>query len=129
MTNTIRHIVHIATAAQATRNVNPAKKKIIEKIKKGKKVKELLNKAIDTYGIEEQLLQTVEECAELIQAINKWRRSKDLESTKDPVEPLAEETADVIIMLEQIKIMVGEPKINWWIDFKLQRLAERLEAK
>ena len=129
MTNTIRHIVHIATAAQATRNVNPAKKKIIEKIKKGKKVKELLNKAIDTYGIEEQLLQTVEECAELIQAINKWRRTKDLESTKDAVEHLAEEAADVIIMLEQIKIMVGEPKMNWWIDFKLQRLAERLEAK
>ena len=126
MTNTIRHIVHIATAAQATRNVNPAKKKIIEK---GKKVKELLNKAIDTYGIEEQLLQTVEECAELIQAINKWRRTKDLESTKDAVEHLAEEAADVIIMLEQIKIMVGEPKINWWIDFKLQRLAERLEAQ
>ena len=91
--------------------------------------KELLEKAIDTYGIEEQLLQTVEECAELIQAINKWRRSKDRESTKDAVEHLAEETADVIIMLEQIKIMVGEPKIKWFIDFKLQRLAERLEAK
>ena len=39
----------------------------------------------------------------------------------------AEEAADVIIMTEQIKIMVGEPKINWWIEFKLQRLAERLE--
>ena len=89
--------------------------------------KELLNKAIDTYGIEEQLLQTVEECAELIQAINKWRRSKDRESIKDSVEHLAEEAADVIIMLEQIKIMVGEPKVNWWIEFKLQRLADRLE--
>ena len=91
--------------------------------------KELLNKAIDTYGIEEQLLQTVEECAELIQAINKWRRSKDLESTKDAVEHLAEETADVIIMMEQLKIIIGEHKVKWFIDFKLQRLAERLEAQ
>lgn len=90
--------------------------------------KEVLEKAIDTYGIEEQLLQTAEECAELIQAINKWRRSKDLESTKDAVEHLAEEAADVIIMTEQLKIIIGEPKIKWFIDFKLQRLAERLEA-
>lgn len=89
--------------------------------------KELLNKAIDTYGIEEQLLQTVEECAELIQAINKWRRAQNRESIKDAVDHLAEEAADVIIMIEQIKIMVGEPKVNWWIEFKLQRLAERLE--
>lgn len=91
--------------------------------------KQLLEKAIDTYGIEEQLLQTVEECAELIQAINKWRRSKDLENIKDAVEHLSEEAADVIIMMEQLKIIIGEHKINWWIDFKLQRLAERLEAK
>lgn len=91
--------------------------------------KQLLEKAIDTYGIEEQLLQTVEECAELIQAINKWRRSKDRENIKDAVEHLAEEAADVIIMMEQLKIIIGEHKINWWIDFKLQRLAERLEAK
>lgn len=91
--------------------------------------KELLNKAIDTYGIEEQLLQTVEECAELIQAINKWRMAQNRESIKDAVDHLAEEAADVIIMMEQIKIMVGEPKVNWWIEFKLQRLEERLEAK
>lgn len=91
--------------------------------------KELLEKAIDTYGIEEQLLQTVEECAELIQAINKWRRSKDRENIKDAVDHLAEEIADCIIMLEQAKIITGEHKVNWWIEFKLQRLAERLEAK
>lgn len=90
--------------------------------------KELLNKVIDTYGIEGQLLQAAEECAELIQAINKWRRAKDLEEIKDAVDHLAEEAADVIIMTEQIKIMVGEPKINWWIEFKLHRLEERLET-
>lgn len=91
--------------------------------------KELLNKAIDTYGIEEQLLQTVEECAELIQAINKWRRSKDRENIKDAVDHLAEEISDCIIMLEQAKIIAGEHKVNWWIDFKLQRLAGKLDAK
>lgn len=91
--------------------------------------KELLEKAIDTYGIEEQLLQTVEECAELIQAINKWRREKGWVERKDALDHLAEEAADVIIMMEQIKIILGETKINWWIDFKLQRLAERLEAQ
>ena len=74
-----------------------------------------------------RLLQTVEECAELIQAINKWRRAQNRESIKDAVDHLAEEAADVIIMMEQIKIMVGEPKVNWWIEFKLQRLEERLE--
>lgn len=89
--------------------------------------KELLNKAIDTYGVEEQMLQTVEECAELIQAVNKWRRAAGIENIKEAVEHLAEETADSIIMLEQMRILVGEHKVNWWIDFKQQRLAERLE--
>lgn len=91
--------------------------------------KELLNKAIDTYGKEEQLLQTVEECAELIQAINKWRRKKDWVGKKDAADHLAEEIADCIIMLEQARIIAGEAKVNWWIDFKLQRLAGKLDAK
>ena len=91
--------------------------------------KDILEKAVDTYGLENQLLQGVEECAEFIQAVNKWRRAKCREDVKDAVEHLAEEIADCIIMMEQAKIMVGEHRVNWWVDFKMNRLKEELEAK
>ena len=91
--------------------------------------RDILEKAVDTYGLENQLLQGAEECAEFIQAVNKWRRAKDREDVKDAVDHLAEEVADCIIMMEQAKIMIGEHKVNWWVDFKMNRLKEELEAR
>lgn len=54
-------------------------------------------KAIETYGAEAQEGVSQEECAELIQAISKKHRGKK--------HNIAEEIADVEIMLEQIKII------------------------
>ena len=51
------------------------------------------------YGLPAQIDQTQEECAELIVARNKWKRSKGQIDLK----AVAEELADVSIMVEQIK--------------------------
>lgn len=82
----------------------------------------ILNKAIETYGVEVQLIMTFEEMAELTQAICKNLRGRD------NLNNVVEEIADVEIMLAQVK-MIFEIE-QWEIDrqkkAKLIRLAERL---
>lgn len=66
------------------------------------------------YGYEAQSNQLVEECAELIQAINKYRRASTSlgipvaeEKKAIAFDNLKEEICDVEIMLEQIKDLLG----------------------
>lgn len=87
---------------------------------------ELYKIAIETYGDEAQINQGIEEMAELIQAINKFRRNP----CKETLKGIAEEIADVEIMLEQYKIIFGATlPVNRIKSNKLQRLAERLGVK
>lgn len=59
-----------------------------------------LAKIADHYGLENQLNQTQEECGELVQAISKYRRKKDIKG-------LVGEIADVKIMLYQLEYLLG----------------------
>ena len=87
---------------------------------------ELYKIAIETYGDEAQINQGIEEMAELIQAINKFRRNPCDETLKG----IEEEIADVEIMLEQYKIIFGATlPVDHIKSNKLQRLAERLGVK
>ena len=84
---------------------------------------EILQKAVDTYGINNQLNQLQEECAELIVAVNKYRRTPF-----DNLDGLVDEFADVIIMHNQIINKFNlEVRVHERIEFKLNRLKERLE--
>jgi NTP pyrophosphatase (non-canonical NTP hydrolase) len=58
---------------------------------------QILKSAIKTFGERNQEEMAVEECAELIQAINHKHRGRE--------HNIAEEIADVEIMLEQLKII------------------------
>jgi NTP pyrophosphatase (non-canonical NTP hydrolase) len=60
-------------------------------------IEELYKTAIRRYGAETQENQAIEECAELITAINHKHRGRE--------HNIAEEIADVEIMLEQLKII------------------------
>jgi hypothetical protein len=42
---------------------------------------------------------------------------------------LREEIADCIITLQQMRLMYGEDSVDWWIDFKLERLNDRIEEE
>lgn len=89
--------------------------KSVEEVKE--ELKELNCKVAEYYGYEAQSNQLIEECAELIQAINKFRRARglgqatpaDLMAAKDN---LIEEIADVEVMLEQIKYLLHIPEID-----------------
>ena len=76
-------------------------------------------KAIARYGAEEQEGVAQEECAELIQAISKKHRGKP--------HNIAEEIADVEIMLEQLKIINDcENEVKEIRKQKISRLAKNL---
>ena len=61
---------------------------------------ETYDKAREVYGLDAQILMAVEEMSELIKEICK--RSRELNS----MENVAEEIADVTIMLEQMKYLL-----------------------
>jgi len=81
----------------------------------------LLNKALKEWGTEAQLDMVIEECAELIGAIQKWRRHR-VESEK-----VLEECVDVTLMMEQLKMMLDAPTLFDQIkEKKLARLKNLL---
>lgn len=86
----------------------------------------LLLKVIAKNGIK-QLDIVQEELAELIQAISKFKRYNDKESELKVIE----ETADVYIMLKQLKMLFNIPQqvIEDEIDVKLDKLEGYLNKK
>lgn len=81
----------------------------------------ILENAIERYGAKAQEGVAQEECAELIQAISKKHRGKP--------HNIAEEIADVEIMLEQLKIINSCWKeVKEIKESKIQRLSYRLQG-
>lgn len=90
--------------------------------------KEIMQKAIDTYGVENQIIKTVEELSELSQALCKFLLKPYTESDRTILDNIYEEMADVEIMLEQCKMIFyeSEDKINDYKKKKIKRLERRL---
>lgn len=87
-----------------------------------RKDKKLLYRAICTFGPEAQIKKTFEEMGELQEAICK------VDTGRDTLEHLAEEVADVQIMLDQVILMYGiEETVVDWREEKLGRLREKIE--
>jgi len=81
--------------------------------------KTTISNAIKAFGKEKQMDMVIEECAELIQAVNKYKRKPNIDTLKS----LAGEIADVQIMLKQLIEMHNlEFDVNRFIDIKLERL-------
>jgi len=98
---------------------------------------EILQKAIDTYGIDAQLEMVVEECSELIHAIQKLKRQKySIYAGKRPVDRTVNDTlaydavcseiADVQILIDQMMTVFDKETINVCRERKIKRLEERL---
>lgn len=90
------------------------------------------------YGYEAQSSQLIEESAELIQAINKYRRASTSlgipvdESKKErALDNLKEEIVDVEIMLEQIKYLLelSDEELAAIKVYKVNRTMERISAR
>ena len=103
--------------------------------------KEILQKAIDTYGDDSQMDMCIEEMSELTKALLKFRRLENKKSTVKSIDyaeyisekihtasNVAEEIADVKIMLVQMEMIFGcSEEVNNQIEFKIKRLKERLK--
>ena len=96
--------------------------------------KEIMQKAINTYGLENQMIKTIEELAELSQSLSKAlvrlnsKSDASLSVDLKSVDNIFEEMADVEIMLEQCEMMFKcETEVQNWKEKKIARLAERLK--
>lgn len=90
-------------------------------------IKNIFLQSISLFGKESQSRLAMEECAELIQAINKCLRHPDVEERKNN---LIEEICDVEIMLYQLKVIFGidEEAILKMKMEKAKREKERIQT-
>ena len=82
-------------------------------------------KAIAKWGRTSQIDMLQEECAELIVAINKYKRNN-----VGTTEAVLEEIADVEIMIDQIKVLLeaNELRVDVFKEKKIERLKDMLNA-
>lgn len=84
--------------------------------------KRLYKEAINTFGAPAQAVIAMEECSELIKEISKALRNKINRGN------IAEEIADVEIMVEQLKLMFDvEEIVEQFIKIKNDRIAELIK--
>lgn len=89
---------------------------------------QVLRKVLRIYGESNQIIKLGEEVGELLQAVSKFHWSSNgnnsLGEKATFKESVVTEVADVMVMLEQIKLMVGidEDELSKEIDRKIKRL-------
>lgn len=81
----------------------------------------VLQRAIEEFGRQEQIDMAIEECAELINALEKLRRNR-----VGPIDVITE-IADVQIMTTQLAYMFGEKEVAAERARKVERLKGRIE--
>lgn len=84
--------------------------------------KDLYKQVLAKWGTVAQVMMTIEECSELIDALCKLDRYRVNEDA------VITEIADVMIMCEQMSILFGEELVEKEKDRKLERLKQRLNG-
>lgn len=77
-------------------------------------------RAIDHFGVENQIEKAMEEMGELITELAR-RHSPRADRDK-----IAEEVADALIMLEQLRVIFGGERVDEQVERKLCRLLDRI---
>lgn len=87
------------------------------------KIETLTKLALDKWGEEFELDMVIEECAELIDAIQKYRRGRV------KIDAVIGEGVDVELCIEQLKLIANPDGLLWelWRNKKLERLQKLLE--
>lgn len=96
------------------------------------RVRDLTIPAFSYWGLRAQVVKTIEECAELSVQLCKWinisPRASELVGFDPKLrERLLDETADALIMLNQMRIALGEADVDMRIEFKIQRTEKILK--
>lgn len=98
--------------------------KIIKNVDSNKRNKEIYKKAITKYGLYAQIDMVFEEMSELQKELCKFKRGKS------NISNIAEEIADVKIMLEQMELAFFiKDKVELQKDLKIKRLEERIKGE
>ena len=85
-----------------------------------KKKQDIMHRACNRYGTQNQLLKTIEECNELGSAIAKYLISP---KSKENENHVLEEIADVSIMIQQLRTFIfDDAEIEYIERKKLERL-------
>lgn len=91
------------------------------------KEKEIFEQCVEKWGVLSQFDMMVEECAELIDAIQKRKRKTELtpDSYADLTVHIIEECVDVDLLIEQMKAMINVPTM--WKQIRKQKI-QRLKS-
>ena len=92
----------------------------------------IYDEATKPWGLVAQYDQCVEEMAEMILAINKYKRKvlyKEYQNDDKVIKNLVEEIADVSICLEQMKHFFKDYKIDEVIEQKMQKFLKEIEEQ
>ena len=89
-----------------------------------------LLKIFHHYGVFGQLRKLNEECYELIEAISDYVYETDAEESNECFNHMEEEFADVMVVLEQIKVHyeLDNHRIMEIMEKKIDRTLERIEG-
>ncbi|MCK9575200.1 MAG: hypothetical protein WCX32_03025 [Clostridia bacterium] len=90
----------------------------------------IYEEATKKWGVVAQYDQCIEEMAELIVAINKYKRKcvyGEYKNKPEIEENLIEELADVTMCIEQMKHFFGEDKIEASLEVKLAKFKKQID--
>src|SRR5574344_562364 len=89
-----------------------------------------IEKIADHYGLQRQLSKSVEELIELVQAIQEYSFKLGMCDDEISTEHVAEEIADVKIMLAQLEYLLElEEEVKDRVEFKLNRQMDRIKLE
>ena len=104
-------------------------------------MKNKISKIANHYQFGNQSRQLAEECAELVQAVNKYYRFRNSKNSRDEIltstedsnmliQHIVEEIADVEIMLEQMKVLLNlsDEAVEGVKNIKVNRELARIKA-
>lgn len=90
-------------------------------------VLDIVNDAAVYYGFDHQMLKLIEELGELSREAVKIL----LEETDFGIDHFFEEWADVLILLDQMRLFLpsADDRVKYWYDKKIARLSCRMEKE
>ena len=81
------------------------------------------------YGFSHQANILIEEMSELTKELCKYNRATTIAEKVELLENIYEEIADVEIMLEQMRVLLGGGRIDAYKTAKIERQLERIEEE
>ena len=87
--------------------------------------------SVEKWGVQSQYDQMTEECAELIVAINKYKRflcGEKKQTEEEVMFNLLEEIADVKICVQQLEYILGADKVEKVYNQKMQKFLSQIKS-